>query len=310
MAKSAVTRYAAIMKTIATTSADAVRGAHLAVPPLPDWLRPLPDAPLETQAFQAGAALAHLNQAAKMEGLPLPLWRDRLALLASERCATMVGRREGQKALRDALHLTKPGDDPGPAGTILRHWSRVVERPISVAALSRAVEGLPVDQIALCLDARGAPMERAAHVIEAVLSDAPRGQMRALILADTALAQALGASHVMPLLALSLTSRDLSLRGEALRGACHRAALTGVRLALQTAAELARGAARLRTVGPKLRAHQADRAVELFLRREALPATALDFMSDRAARRLCERLVDLDALRELTGRDTFRLYGV
>ena len=35
-----------------------------------------------------------------------------------------------------------------------------------------------------------------------------------------------------------------------------------------------------------------------------------DFMSDRAARRLCDRLVALGAVRELTGRDTFRLYGV
>jgi hypothetical protein len=33
-------------------------------------------------------------------------------------------------------------------------------------------------------------------------------------------------------------------------------------------------------------------------------------MSDRAARRLCDRLVALGALRELTGRDSFRLYGV
>jgi hypothetical protein len=67
----------------------------------------------------------------------------------------------------------------------------------------------------------------------------------------------------------------------------------------------------LREVAPKLRAKAADRAVDLFLSRDALaPAALAAIMSDRAARRLCDRLVDLGAVRELTGRDTFRLYGV
>ena len=74
--------------------------------------------------------------------------------------------------------------------------------------------------------------------------------------------------------------------------------------------DLARAAARLQAVAPKLRAKAAGRAVDLFLSRDALVPGALAFMSDRAARRLCDRLVALGAVRELTGRDTFRLYGV
>ncbi|MCP1169857.1 DUF1403 family protein, partial [Limimaricola sp. ASW11-118] len=64
-------------------------------------------------------------------------------------------------------------------------------------------------------------------------------------------------------------------------------------------------------VAPKLRAKGADAAVEVFLAQDALAPTALThLMSDRAARRLCDRLVALGALRELTGRDSFRLYGL
>ena len=33
-------------------------------------------------------------------------------------------------------------------------------------------------------------------------------------------------------------------------------------------------------------------------------------MTDRAARRFCDRLVELGVARELTGRATFRLYGL
>lgn len=77
------------------------------------------------------------------------------------------------------------------------------------------------------------------------------------------------------------------------------------------ASDLARRAARLRAVAPKLRAKGAGRAVEVILSRDAVtPAALTGPLSDRAARRLCDRLVDLGAVRELTGRDMFRLYGL
>ncbi|WP_417765077.1 DUF1403 family protein [Seohaeicola nanhaiensis] len=262
-------------------------------------------------AFRAGATLAHLGTVGAAKDLPLALWRDQLALRAAEACVGFSGRREGQGALRDAVHMTRAGDDPGPAGRVLRQWSLAVARPITVGHLAKALEGLSPERIGMCLDATGGtPVERAANVLEAVLEGNPRAETEALILADAVLAVSMRQTHILPLLALALKPRDLRLRGEKLRLACHRAVVLGAGQAVPLAAELVRAAARLRAVVPKLRARGAARAVDLFLSRDVLAPSALDFMSDRAARRLCERLVELGAIRELTGRDTFRLYGV
>ncbi len=286
------------------------------LPPLPGWIVSAPTETLEAAAFRSGAALAHLSLATATEDLPMALWRDRLALAAAERYAAMAGRREGEGALRDALHLTGPGDDPGPAGRIARQWSRAAARPVSVSNLGRALEGVAPDEIALSLDLAGpAPVDRAALVIEAVLEDNPRGEIAALILADAVLSLALGRDHLLPLLGAVMTARDLRLRGDDLRLACHRSAVRGVGQALPLAGTLTRAAARLRATVPKLRAKGAARAVEMMLSQDVLTPVALarampDSLSDRAARRLCERLVELGALRELSGRDTFRLYGV
>lgn len=282
--------------------------------PLPGWIgagRGEISEPMEAMSFRSGAALAHLGHVAAIADLPHALWRDRLALAAAEACVRQSGRREDAGALRDALHLTKAGDDPGPAGRILRQWTRTVARPISLSHLGRALEGVPLERIALCLDATGpTPVDRAAQVIEAVLTDSPREETAALILGDAVLARSVGWDHVLPILSPVLTGRDLRLRGDALRLACHRGVVAGVARALTVAGHVARGAVRLRAVAPQLRAKTAARAVEMFLSRDALAPGALDFMSDRAARRLCDRLVSLGAVRELTGRDTFRLYGV
>ena len=107
-------------------------------------------------------------------------------------------------------------------------------------------------------------------------------------------------------------SRALRLSGDDLRLACHKAITAKAQDAVTMALDLARRAGRLQAISPKLRAKGADAAIALFLSHDALsPSLALTgLMSDRAARRLCDRLVALGALRELTGRATFRLYGV
>lgn len=236
--------------------------------------------------------------------------RDRLALRAAEACVAFSARPERAGELRDAVHLLRPGDLPGPAGEAYLAWRRAAERPLSIKALGRALPTLEPGQIVTWLDAgQGAAVGRAAMVLEAVLTEAPRADVAALILADSALAQALGWDHLVPLLAAGLKRADLRKRGDDLRLVCHRALVSSAVEAVRQAADLARRAAHLKSVAPKLRAKGAGDAVAMFLTRDAVAPSALP-LPDRAARRLCDRLVDLGAVRELTGRDTFRLYGV
>ncbi|HZZ26057.1 MAG TPA: DUF1403 family protein, partial [Roseiarcus sp.] len=92
-------------------------------------------------------------------------------------------------------------------------------------------------------------------------------------------------------------------------GAIARAAAS----ALDLAADLSRRTEALIAVAPKLRAKPAAKIVDLLLAEDCVaPAEAARHapMTDRAARRLFDRLVRLSAARELTGRPAFRLYGL
>jgi hypothetical protein len=259
------------------------------LPPMPRWVTSVRCETHEDVAFLSGAALGHLHLVVARADVPQSLLRERLALRAAEASVALSGRSERAADLRDAVHLLRPGDLPGPAGELYQHWRLAVERPVSVKALHRALPACSATELAVWLGRSGAgqggPVGRASAVIEAVLSDHPRAEHVALILADAALAQALGWNYVVPLLGGGLTPRDLRKT------------------------DLARRAARLHAVAPKLRAKGAGAAVEMFLTRDAVAPSALP-LPDRAARRLCDRLVSLGAVREVTGRDSFRLYGV
>lgn len=277
---------------------------------MPPWVTSARAETLEDVAFSSGAALSHLHLVLGRQTVPQALLRDRLALRAAEACVAFSGRLDGAGELRDVVHLLRPGDLPGPAGEICLAWHRATEKPVTVKALVQALPELQGDQIARWLDAgQGAPVSRAAMVLETVLNDAPRAELPALVLADATLAQAFGWGHVVPLLAAGLKRADMRKRGEDLRSACHRALLSSAAEAVRQAADLARRAAHLKAVSPKLRAKGAQAAVAMFLTQDAVAPAALP-LPDRSARRLCDRLVDLGAVRELTGRDTFRLYGI
>ena len=75
-------------------------------------------------------------------------------------------------------------------------------------------------------------------------------------------------------------------------------------------AELARRAERLLAVTPQLRGKDADLMIAILIGEDAQAARTGKTVTDRSSRRLFDRLVALGAVRELTGRPTFRLYGL
>ncbi|MEE4187014.1 MAG: DUF1403 family protein [Roseobacter sp.] len=282
------------------------------LPNLPDWITSGRTKTPEDAAFFSGAALNHLHFVLGRDVIPHALLRERLALRAVEACVVRTGRPERAAELRDAVQFLQPGDRAGPAGETYLCWQRAVQHRLSVKTLHRALPAHTPDAIACWLDVgQGAAVARAAMVLETILTETPRSEGVALILADAALARAFGWAHLVPLLATGMKRADLHRRGDDLRLACHHVLTSAAIDAVRLCSDLARRAAYLEAVAPKLRAKGAQKAVTLFMTRDAVaPAALTSLRSDRAARRFCDRLVALGAVRELTGRDTFRLYGL
>ena len=301
---------------------------------LPAWTASGREEGIESAAFSSGAALALLDRAlADPDGMmPAALLRDRLALGAAEACLKFEGRRANEAEIRDAACLTRAGDALGPAGGMFDRWRRTAR--IDLARKDRADQlskVLPDDVAALFAErvrdlpgpggSGSSPVARAAAALAEALRARPREETSALIVADAVLARTLGWRRPVPLLAASLTRRDLAAAadgGSDAVEACHRAAALSAGAALRLAVDLERRAARLAAVAPKLRTRGAERALGLFLARDSVSPAMLApaifsgqaGMSGRAARRLCDRLTALGAVRELTGRATFRLYGL
>ncbi len=308
--------------------------AHPAyLPPLPSWVTQNHGNTPETEMFLSGASLAmlHMVLADPTEMLPEELLRNRLALRAAEACLKTEGRRESETDIRDAFYLARDGDAMGPAGDMFARWRKVGAiglkqgdwlKKLKSCVPEPVAEGLPewIDTVGQGGPAvAGSPIAQAARMIRLVMAAFPREEASALICGDVVLARALGWAHSVPLLGLHLKRRELQVAGDELSLACHHAVAKGAQDAVRLARDLARRVQRLREVAPKLRAKGSGEAVALFLREDAvLPSTMLAPkikgtsipMSDRAARRLCDRLVELGVVRELTGRSTFRLYGV
>jgi hypothetical protein len=320
---------------LARADSSAVPGPSAAsAAAFPAWARALHPPETEAEAgFLAGAALARLDAIVRETPPWAGAWRQRLALAAAAASVRRAGRNEDEAALRDALHLTRPGADPGPAGRRLLAWRALTAGSAgqwrSAIAGAAAALDLPADdalQAAVeaaeaCAEGHRPAPFAAARTFELASRTlggdrGGAGELLAGWLADAVLAERLKWPVALPLLAAPLfAAAGRRAAANAVDGDATIRVLfgwaKGAALACDLAAELRRRTQKLAEAAPKLRAKGAKAALQALLDQDSLAAaTPLAGLSQRGARRLFERLAALGAIRELTGRATFRLYGL
>jgi uncharacterized protein DUF1403 len=300
------------------------------LPPVPGWTRV--DAPvtdMNEAVFQAGAALALLDSRVRAEVPFAGAWRRRLALKAAVASVRISRRGEDEAMLRDAFLLRHVGDDPGPAGRLLVAW-RGLDRsaPLPDDAVFHLAETLQIkvddalraaiaEVQRLAASTQAAPFA-AAQTAQVVVAQRPDAEILSLWLADAVLAARLKWPRPLPLIAGALLHPSLRSGGHRpypgnadwTRTCCLAYGHAAV-AACDLFAELGRRSQHLIAVAPRLRAKGAGAVIKTLLDEDAVrPAARRGVMSDRGMRRLFDRLVALGGVRELTGRSTFRLYGL
>jgi len=304
------------------------------LPKLPAWVTTGPSETLETVAFRSGAVLTVLDQLIgdPAQGVPLKLLANQLALQAATATSKLEGRLAREVDIRDAYHLALPGEARGPDGDTLAFWRDAARLKLTGRDWHDDVQGLvgaaSVDDV-LRLVAAGAtrakshgPLAGCVAVMRAVLEVDYRAERIACLLSDIVLARTLSWTSILPVTAHQLTKamlRELTNEGQGADLRIQTSLLISIEDTIRLARDLATRAAALRAVTPKLRAKGSKAAADLFLSEDAIgPSIMLSPtiqgtsipMTDRAARRFCDRLVELGVARELTGRLTFRLYGI
>ena len=304
------------------------------LPKLPGWVTSGRAETLETVAFRSGAALTVSDQLVSdpTHGVPQKLLANRLALTAATATSKLEGRLAQEADIRDAYHLTPAGEARGPDGDLLAFWRKAARLKLTGRGWHNGLQDLVgtafADDVLRLIEAGAvrakthSPLVGCISVMRAVLDADDRAERIACLLSDVVLARALNWPMVLPVSAHRLIKamlRDLVGDVQGANFKVQTNLLMSIEDTIRLATDLAARAAALRAVAPKLRAKGSEAAVSLFLSEDAVaPSTMLSPviqgttlpMTDRAARRFCDRLVELDVARELTGRSTFRLYGI
>jgi hypothetical protein len=240
----------------------------------------------------------------------------------------MTGRREAEADLRDAWFLRAKGAALGPAGEHLQAWRMLASNStLSLDGLRRVAgcfgvnASIPLAEIFALIERKdGNPIRAAAQTAAAVSKLNPAAEFLGLWLADFVLARRLRWPQPVPLLATKIS--DPTIRRAAHARTSHPedeswekvvalAYAQAAASAIDLAGDLSRRAHNLLAQRAKLRAKGAGKVLDTLLEEDALaPSARIGGMSDRAMRRIVDRLVTLGVARELTERPTFRLYGL
>ena len=283
-------------------------------------------------AFAAGIALKSLDDLIRADPPWIGCWRDRLALRSAAVAGRMLGRSEDEHALRDAILLTTTGDDPGPAGRLFLATRMLARRtgaittpfvnelaPLLGMKWDENLASIPDMVDSAIQSGRAAPFAM-ADLIAATSAVRPDAELLALGLAEAVLAHKLNWSKPVSLLLperFGSAFRTIGGRGRVRPGeltypkAICLALVDGVEAALRSAVEIERRALRLVAVAPKVRTKGAEPVIRKLLNEDAVPASAPGSNLSRwAATRLFERLEGFEAVRELSGRSSFRIFGL
>ena len=314
---------------------------RLTLPFLPKLVmdRKVPES-LEEAAFSSGAAIVLLHQTLNDPAVKVPqeLLRKRLALKAAKNTLKIEHRSSDDGEIRDGFLLADLDGSValeqamGPSGFMYAQWrDHTLLSPKLESFWTHFIGTIPLYTRSTMIEITEtekpecSPVSAVVQALQDVLTVMPREEMVALQWADITLSMALGWKHMMPLVGGSMTGKELRRfadpkeKTDDLLILAHTVIAKSARDAIRLCHDLSRRAEKLRAVAPKLRAKGSDQAVELFLREDAIAPTNLvsswlfrssHKMTPRAARRFCDRLVELGVARELSGRSTFRMYGV
>ncbi|MCO6188660.1 DUF1403 family protein [Rhizobium sp. L1K21] len=301
--------------------------------PLPGWaLSRGSDEGEADAAFSAGIALKSIDDLVRSNSPWAGCWRERQALTCAASAVRLMGRNADEAALRDAVLLTAAGDDPGPAGNIYLAFKRVVGRKPAPSSKSlgelTALLGLRADET---LDAVVEQFDAArqsgravpfaiAELVSAIYAVRPDAEALAWILADQLMALRLKWERPVPLFMAERFGRAFKTiggRGRVLPGepafarAVCLALVDGVDNALRSAGEINRRAERLAEAARKIRTRGGGIIIEKLLGEDAILASAPGSgLSRWASTRMFDRLETFAAVRELSGRSSFKIYGL